>query len=86
MVRWRSTQQPAVAREMEAYASLVTPGSFMLVQDGIADLLPMFDKRQPGPLSAIQEFLTRHCEFEVDNARCERFLITHHPMGWLRRK
>jgi cephalosporin hydroxylase len=30
--------------------------------------------------------LSHHPEFEVDVARSERFLITHHPMGWLRRR
>jgi cephalosporin hydroxylase len=75
-----------VARELDAYAPLVTPGSFLLVQDGVIDVLPILRGARPGPLPAIQAFLKAHPEFEVDHARNERFLITHHPMGWLRRR
>lgn len=75
-----------VAAELEAYGPLVTPGSFVLVQDGLIDRLPMFSDKRPGPLPAIREFLAHHPEFEPDRERCERFLITHHPLGWLRRR
>ena len=74
-----------VARELEAYSPLVTVGSFLLCQDGVMDVLPALSDGQPGPLPAIQKFLRHHPEFEVDAGRSERFLITHHPMGWLRR-
>jgi cephalosporin hydroxylase len=75
-----------VLAELEAYAPFVTPGSYVLVQDGIIDMLPFFAGDRPGPLPAIQRFLPRHPEFEVDHARCDRFLVTQHPMGWLRRR
>jgi cephalosporin hydroxylase len=75
-----------VYREMELYGQLVTPGSYLLVQDGIMDLMDMLRGPGPGPLVAIQKFLPQHPEFEVDREKCGRFLITHHPMGWLRRR
>ncbi|MCS6850527.1 MAG: cephalosporin hydroxylase family protein, partial [Gemmataceae bacterium] len=75
-----------VARELEAYAPLVTPGSYLLVQDGVIDELPIFRAGRPGPLPAIRAFLRRHPEFELDAGRSGRFLITHHPQGWLRRR
>jgi cephalosporin hydroxylase len=75
-----------VSRELELYSPMVTAGSFLLCQDGIIDLEPAFAAGRPGPLPAIEEFLADHEEFEVDRARCERFLISHHPLGWLRRK
>jgi cephalosporin hydroxylase len=75
-----------VRQEMETYAPLVTPGSFIMVQDGVIDVLPIFQHDRPGPLPAIHGFLQHHPEFEVDHARCQRFLLTHHPMGWLRRR
>lgn len=75
-----------VAAELEAYGPLVTPGSFMLVQDGLIDMVPIFRGTRPGPLPAIRAFLAGHPEFELDRERCERFLITHHPLGWLRRR
>ena len=74
-----------VSKELEMYSTLVTRGSFILVQDGVIDNLPMFSAGRPGPLPAIKEFLVRHPEFEVDIERSERFLISHHPLGWLRR-
>jgi cephalosporin hydroxylase len=78
--------QAHVSRELECYAPLVTPGSYCLVQDGVIDTLPMFKPARPGPLVAVDEFLRRTGDFELDRERCERFLITHHPRGWLRRK
>ena len=75
-----------VREELDIYAPLVTPGSYCLVQDGVIDTLTIFRRDRPGPLPAIERFLETHPEFEVDLVRCERFLITHHPRGWLQRK
>lgn len=75
-----------VRAELELYAPLVTPGSFCLVQDGVIDVLPNFAGGRPGPLPAIHDYLRSHPEFEIDRERCDRYLITHHPDGWLRRK
>jgi cephalosporin hydroxylase len=71
-----------VSREMDIYGDFVTPGSYMLVQDGKYD-----SKGRPqGPLKSIVEYLPDHPEFEVEHGKCNRFLITHHPLGWLRRR
>jgi cephalosporin hydroxylase len=78
--------QAHVRRELDCYARFVTPGSFCLVQDGVIDTLWMFRADRPGPLPAIKDFLKTHPEFEVDRQRERRFLLSHHPMGWLRRK
>jgi cephalosporin hydroxylase len=75
-----------VARELELYAPLVTPGSLLLSQDGIIDQLPIFRDTRPGPLPANADFLARHPEFEHDRERNERFALTHHPLGWMRRR
>ncbi len=75
-----------VRAELELFAPLVTPGSYMLCQDGVMDTMPKL--RYPdgeGPLPAITDFLEKHPEFVVDHERCERFLVTHHPLGWLYR-
>ena len=74
-----------VAKELELYAPLTTVGSYCLVQDGIIDELFMFRKGRPGPLPALEKYLAKHPEFEIDHERCGRFLITHHPKGWLKR-
>jgi cephalosporin hydroxylase len=75
-----------VARELELYAPLVTPGSFLLSQDGVIDQIWMFRDSRPGPLEANRSFLQRHPEFEYDRERNERFGVTHHPLGWMRRR
>jgi cephalosporin hydroxylase len=41
---------------------------------------------RPGPLEANRSFLRRHPEFEHDRERNERFGLTHHPLGWMRRR
>lgn len=73
-----------VRKEMELYGPLVTPGSYMMVQDGVIDVLPTM--QGPGPLAAVREFLPTHPEFEVDTERSSRFLVTHSPCGWLRKR
>ncbi len=75
-----------VARELELYGPLVTPGSLLLSQDGIIDELGMFRDSRPGPLGANRDFLERHPEFEYDGERNEQFLLTDHPLGWMRRR
>ena len=75
-----------VQKELEAYAPLVTPGSYLNVQDGVIDTEEEFSHARPGPLRAIEAFLPNHPEFEWDAARTGKFLITHHPKGWLRKK
>lgn len=75
-----------VARELELYAPLVTPGSLLLSQDGIIDRAWMFRDSRPGPVEANRSFLDRHPEFEYDRERAERFGLTHHSLGWMRRR
>jgi cephalosporin hydroxylase len=74
-----------VSEELELYSSFVTPNSYLLVQDGVIDTLARFQHVRPGPLPAIKNFLKKHPEFQEDEDKNRRFLITHHPMGWLRK-
>ena len=76
---------PHVLLEMQLYSPFVTLGSFLLVQDGVIDTFDAFRAWRPGPLHAIRVFLASHPEFTVDGERSTRFVITHHPDGWLRR-
>ncbi len=75
-----------VTKELNAYHSLVTKGSYLHVQDGAVDTVDLYAEGRPGPLVAIEAFLKEHPEFEVDEARENRFLFTHHPKGWLKRR
>jgi cephalosporin hydroxylase len=76
-----------VLADLEAYAPLVTPGSYLIVEDGIIDLFDPGDSIgtvEEGPLAAVEEFLAGHPEFAIDGAR-ERYLLTYNPKGFLRR-
>lgn len=75
-----------VAQELELYGPLVTPGSYLMSQDGVIDDLRLFRDSRPGPLEANREFLARHPEFEHDSRRNDLYGLTHHPLGWLRRR
>ncbi len=86
-----------VARELEAYANLVTPGSYMIATDGIMrDLSDVphgeLHWTHDNPAAAATEFLTRHPEFEREqpawphNRSTLATNITYWPDGWLRRK
>ncbi len=70
-----------VAAELAAYAPLVTPGSYLIVEDGIDDF--RWDRR--GPYHACIDFLALHPEFERDIHR-ERLGVTNCPSGFLRRR
>jgi cephalosporin hydroxylase len=74
-----------VFREMEIYGKMVTPNSYMLVQDGIMDVIDNHAIGRPGPLPAIESFLSLRSDFEADTEKSRKFLISHHPKGWLRR-
>lgn len=71
--------------ELEAYSQFVTPGSYMIVEDGVINGHPTHPEYGPGPYEACEQFLVNHPEFEVDYSR-ERFFVTANPMGYLRRK
>lgn len=76
-----SHEAPVVLDDLRNYASVVAPGSYLIVEDGVTDTLGGV----PGPLVAIEQFLRESPAFEVDDAR-ERFLLTYNPRGFLRRR
>jgi len=75
-----------VLNELWIYDSFVTNESYCLVQDGVIDTLPVFKASRPGPLPAIERFLAERDDFLLRQDLCSRFLITHHPKGWLQRR
>lgn len=74
-----------VLAELRAYAGLVTPGCYLVVEDGNVNGHPVYREHGPGPTEALRAFLAEDDRFEPD-ARRERFLMTFNPGGWLRRK
>lgn len=73
-----------VLAELSAYADLVTPGSYCIVEDTNVDGHPVLPAWGPGPMRAVDEFLAGRPDFLPDPRR-ERFMLTMNPRGYLRR-
>jgi cephalosporin hydroxylase len=74
-----------VLAELRAYAPLVTPGSYLVVEDTNINGHPVYEAFGPGPMEAVQDFLKERDDFEVDRSR-EKFLFSFNPGGWLRKR
>ena len=74
-----------VLAELRAYAPLVTPGSYLVVEDTNINGHPVYEAFGPGPMEAVQDFLKERDDFEVDRSR-EKFLLSFNPGGWLRKR
>lgn len=74
-----------VLGELRSYASLVSVGGYVVVQDGVLDELPGYQALRPGPLVAIRQFLEEEDRFSVDRARSGKYLFHSSPDGCLRR-
>lgn len=89
-----------VAAELEYYAPMVTPGSYIIAADGIMGWLGRAPRTQDdwvwnNPKAAAEEFLARHPEFELAVPSAvfnESGLsdpvspVTYWPGAWLRRR
>ena len=77
--------------ELEAFAPLVTPGSYCVVFDTIIEDLPAdsFPDRSWGrgdnPKTAVWEYLKSHPEFAIDKSIDHKLLISVAPDGYLKR-
>jgi len=80
-----------VLAELDAYAGLVSKGSYCVVFDtGIEDLPPGSCANRPwgkgnNPKTAVWEFLESHPDFEIDRHITEKLLLTSAPDGFLKR-
>jgi cephalosporin hydroxylase len=86
-----------VAAELEAYAPLVSPGSYIVATDGIMTDLHDAPRGAPewrddNPLEAARQFVARHPEFVLDEPLPREFdesettvVTTHWPGAYLRR-
>lgn len=86
-----------VARELEAYHTLVTPGSYIVAMDGVMRDVHDVPRGAPewrtdNPAAAAEEFAARHPEFALEpptppfDERPAPVEVTHCPGGWLRRR
>jgi len=74
-----------VLAELTAYAPLVTPGSFLIVEDTNLNGHPVEPDHGPGPMEAVLAFLPTHPEFKPDPDK-EKFFLSFNPKGFLRRE
>jgi cephalosporin hydroxylase len=80
-----------VLAELQAYAPMTSVGSYCVVFDTVIGDLPpgTFPDRPWGPgnnpMSAVQEYLTSHPEFEIDHRVEDKLLVTAAPGGYLKR-
>ena len=83
-----------VLQELILYSQLVSPGSYLIVQDTLLDDQEEWIERhatcpgytiKAGPMPAVKEFLKENRNFKVDKSK-ERFLTTFHPSGYLKKK
>ena len=70
---------------MNIYGPMVTPGAYMIVEDSNVNGHPVKPEYGPGPMEAIERYLKKNDDFDVDR-RCEKFLMTQNPKGYLRKK
>jgi cephalosporin hydroxylase len=86
-----------VLAELEAYAPLVTPGSYIVATDGLMEFLDDVPRGQPSwrtdnPKAAAEEFASKHPEFVpghppfVFNEGSIHEPVTHWPGAYLRRR
>jgi cephalosporin hydroxylase len=85
-----------VLAELQAYAGLVTPGSYIVATDGIMQDLADVPRGQPGwtddnPTRAAADFVRENPQFVIEqpqwpfNESALASNITHWPGAWLRR-
>jgi cephalosporin hydroxylase len=75
---------PHVLAELHAYGPMVTQGSYLIVEDTNLNGHPVRPEYGPGPMEAVDEYLTTTDAFEIDRTR-EKFVLTFNPRGYLRR-
>jgi cephalosporin hydroxylase len=76
-----------VLQELRMYAPLISPGSYIAVEDTHLDGVPTHPEEGPGPMAAVRQFLSEEAgkDFRQDFSR-EAMVMTSYPGGWLQRK
>ena len=79
-----------VREELEKYAAFVTPGNYLVVFDGVMEMLTDAPNGSPEWVQdsagvAVRDFLAEHPEFEVD-PYYNRLEVTYCPAGFLKKR
>lgn len=74
-----------VLEELQVYSPLVSPGCYLVVEDGFLGGRPVRPDAVPGPSEALEAWFAQDPPFDVDRWR-ERYLLTQNPRGYLRRQ
>ena len=74
-----------VLEELRLYHQFVPVGGYLIVEDTNINGHPTYPEFGPGPMEAVEEFLTENGSFREDES-CERFLLTMNPRGFLLRE
>jgi cephalosporin hydroxylase len=73
-----------VYKEMKLWSNLVSVGSYMIVEDSNVNGHPVRHDFGPGPMEAIDKFLSEDDRFVIDESR-EKFFMTQNPRGYLKK-
>jgi len=78
--------QAHVEAEIAAYSDVVSPGCYLVVEDGIVRWAPPgWPARDAGPLEAVERLLRDDPRFVLDVDVEDMYPVTMHPAGWWRR-
>ncbi len=73
-----------VSNELRIYSDLVSPGSYLIVEDTNINGNPILPEFGPGAMEAVGAFMAENKDFVLDQ-EMEKFFMTFNPGGYLRR-
>ena len=71
-----------VLEELSIYSDIVTEGQYLIVEDTSVNGHPVFESFGPGPMEALESFMSSDTRFVIDKSR-EKLLMTFQPNGYL---